>query len=470
MLLKDVDDRKALYESITTNNATFGVAVIFILHIRPKNAAMSTSTLTTAHTNGTFSTATSKHCDPVEELQIIQEGRQAIEDIGLFDEEFRLVKYDDKRVFAMATEPIVAMKKMIQAKKVIRNTFQASPTATVNISGGCELGSLFELTSDYFGDPVNVASKLGEDTAGPGELLVSFGGREVEFITKLQSRATFELGTVEVSGVKIEYYLMEENDEVGISRTTSFTQRLLCCLGSKKQGLQGGAGAGATTGAGAGQARSIKPPVADSVNVPRSSMLDKQVSMLGENHGKMQDHEKLVAPEGVEWEELVMLQSDLSGFTRLTKKYGILHFMTLILNCRKIFQRHLLESDGEILKYDGDNNICKFKTTKSAIEFVHNVTEDLDKYNEGKEKDFQIRAKIGMAKGLVLVSDDGDIVGDGWEECCALSEGLAEVGEVLISEDIKVDLDGLDVKCEFEQRPPSEDPEMGTHYNLTLHR
>jgi len=39
--------------------------------------------------------------------------------------------------------------------------------------------------------------------------------------------------------------------------------------------------------------------------------------------------------------DCVMLQSDMSGFTRLTKQYGILHFLTLVMHCRIIFKRHL---------------------------------------------------------------------------------------------------------------------------------
>lgn len=524
MLLRDVPDRKTLYNDITANNSTQAQAVILILHIKPKQitsfAFRSSKTLDTAHTAQTSTTAQSKHCDPIEELQLIQAARAVFEENGLFNDTFTLVKYDDKRIFAMCTDGVVAMEKMIQAKQLIETQFASLETATVNVSGGCEEGALFELVNDYFGDPVNVASKLAEDTAGSGELLVSFGGKEAQYIRKFRNRADFIKGSVEVSKVQIEYYFMEEKEPV------SFMEKICCLVGSGSGG-KGGSGncanvpRGGLRGSAISNADSAKnsAPVdlrsstksstlkaipektaakEQALGNPNNEIYDldskpqnksKQqgsqddtiitgVDILDENGQNMLLHDTLsshnnprpVTPPGAEWEELVMLQSDLSGFTRLTKKYGILHFMTLILNCRKIFNMHLFECDGEILKYDGDNNICKFTSTEQAIEYVLRVRADLDKYNEGKEEDFQIRAKMGMAKGSVIVSQDGDIVGDAWEQCCYLSEEMAKVGEILISEEIKSDLKGLSFNCEFEKRLPNEEEEMEMeiHYNLTL--
>lgn len=142
--------------------------------------------------------------------------------------------------------------------------------------------------------------------------------------------------------------------------------------------------------------------------------------------------------------------------------------MTLILNCRKVFNKHFQKYNGQLLKYDGDNIVCKFTNSTDAIQYGVQVSKDIDAYNDGKEKDHQIRVKIGMGKGLVLISEDGDIAGDGWEDCCMLSEGLAEVGEILVSEAIKQDLDGGTnrLNCKFEPRAETE--EMGAHYNVTF--
>eukprot|EP00551_Chaetoceros_affinis_P010195 CAMPEP_0203675340 /NCGR_PEP_ID=MMETSP0090-20130426/19841_1 /ASSEMBLY_ACC=CAM_ASM_001088 /TAXON_ID=426623 /ORGANISM="Chaetoceros affinis, Strain CCMP159" /LENGTH=628 /DNA_ID=CAMNT_0050541501 /DNA_START=210 /DNA_END=2096 /DNA_ORIENTATION=- len=570
MLLREVQDRKILYDDITKNISTHALAVIFILHIKPRDmnsqkslaaaaaantnnngdgdgkAAMNFQSSKTLDTTVTNQTASSKHINPLEELEVIQAVRTLFESNDLFDDmvsteggnnnnnnnknvrgsgnaknmgngKFTLVKYDDKRIFAMCTDPLTAMSKMIFARNLIRDHFRNHPTAIIDLSGGCELGKLFEMVNDYFGDPVNVASKLGEDTAGAGELLVSFGGEEETYIKKFRSRADFIKGSVEVSKVQIDYYFMEEKEpKVG------FMEKICCLAGSGSGPLRGGGGGNSKVATRAIVVPETTVAREQAVTNPSPTAYTEDgkydlsgkpsndstlgVDILDENGQNMRHTpqsdlppqapmERPTTPPGAGWEEIVMLQSDLSGFTRLTKKYGILHFMTLILQCRKVFNTHLEKYGGEIIKYDGDNIICKFRSnsslsydkdgdsaggggiysssaTQRAIQYVLAVRADLDQYNSGREEDFQIRAKIGMAKGAVIVTDDGDIVGDAWEECCELSEGMAKVGEILITEEIKADLEKLEVQfnCEFEARVTGEEEkhEMGTHYNLTL--
>jgi len=48
-----------------------------------------------------------------------------------------------------------------------------APIGEVNLCVGIGYGRILQLDDDLFGDEVNVAYKLGEDVAGPGEVLVS---------------------------------------------------------------------------------------------------------------------------------------------------------------------------------------------------------------------------------------------------------------------------------------------------------
>jgi class 3 adenylate cyclase len=444
MLLRKVSDRNALYKSITRNNQTQGLAVILILRVRPK-VLTSSQTVQTIGTTSTFNSHESKRLDPIEELHIIQRVRQLFEeDDVLLDHQFSVVKYDDHRIFILCDDPVIAMERMLRARKIVNDEFASSQTASITIRGGCESGGIFELQGDYFGAPVNTASKLGDDTAEPNELLVSFDGDEARCIKKMKHRATFELGRVEVSGVVIDFYYMEEKEP----RQSPFSKLLSCCIPNDRS--RGSLNVEKQEPDGGGKD--------DSNNITtRSSQIVKE---------PCEKHPESCETLGAEWKELIMLQSDLSGFTRLTKKYGILHFMTLIMNCRKIFEHQLNACDGEVLKYDGDNIICRFPCSKVAISCVLEIYRDIEEYNKDKEEDFQIRCKIGMAKGIVLVSSQGDIMGDGWEDCCTLSEEMAKVGEILITEEIKNDLKGIAVDCKFEPRPETED--MAPHYNLTL--
>jgi len=57
--------------------------------------------------------------------------------------------------------------------------------AQLRVSGGVAFGDVLRVGNDLFGDPVNRSSKLGEDLAEPGELLLA-----EEVFAKLPSEKT----------------------------------------------------------------------------------------------------------------------------------------------------------------------------------------------------------------------------------------------------------------------------------------
>ena len=70
-----------------------------------------------------------------------------------------------------------------------------------------------------------------------------------------------------------------------------------------------------------------------------------------------------------------MVQSDMSGFTRLTSKYGIEHFLRLVFQCRKIFGHHTERFGGSILKYDGDNIVGLYPDPECCMQSIRLIRE-----------------------------------------------------------------------------------------------
>jgi len=124
-----------------------------------------------------------------------------------------------------------------------------------------------------------------------------------------------------------------------------------------------------------------------------------------------------------------------------------------------------------VVKYDGDNVIAKFATCEEAVQGVRAIHADVAAFNEGKEKDFQIRIKLGMSSGEVLMIGH-DIVGEAWEDCCLLGEDTAEVGEVLVTESVKINLGESEVAKEFHfegrAAEADDDGKILKHYNLSF--
>jgi len=452
MLLEDDDEEtsRSNYQLIRQNYASPGVAVILIIRMSRLNS--------------------NEEIEPLDELDIIQKTRAVFSEKNVFNKQFQLVKYDDHRIFVMSTDPIMAMKGMLRAKELIGTVDINSDDVNLQITGGCEYGDLYELPNDYFGNPVNIASKLAEDTAKPGQLLVSFGSLSPNPIN-FMPRVTFFPSVVEVSGVSIEHYIMTQKPKSQLFRALSDRK-----VKNRSSGSSSNRSLRAT------KSPSVRPstPKMD-LEVEYAGLMAQSSSSLGAEYAKvimskginMRTKERSVGKhlplqpkkQGPGFESMVLLQSDLSGFTRLTKQYGILHFLKLVLNCRKAFKRSIVNFPGKIIKYDGDNIICRFKTSKDALDCVFEIMKDIQTYNFRKKKDYQIHVKFGIAKGEAIIAKDGDIVGHAWEECCSLSEDIAKVGDILISEEVRKDLLATSSDYNFDLRKNEDD--VHRHYNVT---
>ena len=87
----------------------------------------------------------------------------------------RMLKYEADNCFAIFPEPLAA----VNAAIAMQHAFRAANLLTsddldIHISCGIDYGKVLIVAhEDCFGDPVNRASKMGEDVAGAGEILVT---------------------------------------------------------------------------------------------------------------------------------------------------------------------------------------------------------------------------------------------------------------------------------------------------------
>jgi len=379
--------------------------------------------------------------DQMNQLGILMLVRSALESRIFHDEEVQLIKYDDQRIFAYAKKPEDAMRAALETQLICKDIDARHDDIKLEVSVGIEYGHLLLLPGDYFGDPVNIASKLGEDTAEPGDLLISSNIRqaisEAEDFAQTFSCLDIEKLAILISGVTIKY------SKITVKPATAVDALL----------------PGFTI-----------PTADEATDAAKASGSDERVKCMELLGADASAQEAVI---NVLKTDCVMLQSDMSGFTRLTKQYGILHFLTLVIHCRIIFRKQLAAFNGSVVKYDGDNVIAKFATCDDAIRGVRAIHTDVEAFNEGKDKDYQIRIKLGMSSGEVLMIHH-DIVGEAWEDCCLLGEDTAEVGEVLVTKSVKLSLGESDLAKEFvfEPRLTDEDKDGNAlqHYNLAFGR
>ncbi len=125
---------------------------------------------------------------------------------------------------------------------------------------------------------------------------------------------------------------------------------------------------------------------------------------------------------------------DMAGFSRLTLRCGILHFLGMIRRMSVISEPIVVQFGGRVIKQEADNLFAVFPDVVSAIEASFSILKDLSAANTGLPDDQDIYAGIGIGYGEVLVVGDDDIYGSEMNLACKLGEDLARRGEILLTE------------------------------------
>lgn len=130
---------------------------------------------------------------------------------------------------------------------------------------------------------------------------------------------------------------------------------------------------------------------------------------------------------------------DMSGFTRLTLRHGILHYLSLIRQMVKRVEPEIRRHRGRIVKQEADNVYAAFPNTALALAAAIKVRDSLHQANLGDEEAFEIYVSMGVGHGPVL--DLGyDMWGAEFNLTCKLGEDVADRDEILLTEAARSDL------------------------------
>lgn len=114
-----------------------------------------------------------------------------------------LVKFEADNGFAIFPEPLAAVRTCIS----LNMAFDAANILTpedldIRISCGIDFGKILLIeNNDFFGNAVNRASKLGEDTANPGEILIT---NEAMKLIPDEAGIKHEKIKISISGIEID--------------------------------------------------------------------------------------------------------------------------------------------------------------------------------------------------------------------------------------------------------------------------
>lgn len=132
-------------------------------------------------------------------------------------------------------------------------------------------------------------------------------------------------------------------------------------------------------------------------------------------------------------ETRAILVLDMSGFSRCTEQNGIVCFLLMIHQMKRLAVPAVEEAGGILVKAEADNLLCLFEDVDAAIGAAREILRRLDEANADTPADRHLGAAIGIGFGHVLNVDERDLFGHEVNLACKLGEDIAKEGEILLT-------------------------------------
>lgn len=149
------------------------------------------------------------------------------------------------------------------------------------------------------------------------------------------------------------------------------------------------------------------------------------------------DIDRRLAIEGELWhhygDERAVLVFDMSGFSTLTNRYGIVHFLSMVRRMQLTTEPIIGRYRGTLVKFEADNCYAMFPDVAAAIRAACEINAAFKIANESTPDELDIRIACGIDHGRILVVSGEDFFGNAVNRACKLGEDLAGPGEILVT-------------------------------------
>jgi adenylate cyclase len=133
-------------------------------------------------------------------------------------------------------------------------------------------------------------------------------------------------------------------------------------------------------------------------------------------------------------ETLAVLVLDMCRFSRLTLRYGIIHFLAMIQRLHDIAEPVITQAGGRIVKKEADNIFCVFPIVPQAVEAAEALLRRLEEVNAVLPADWDLQVSGGIGYGETLLVGAEDLYGSEVNVASKLGEDIAAEGEILLTE------------------------------------
>lgn len=145
-----------------------------------------------------------------------------------------------------------------------------------------------------------------------------------------------------------------------------------------------------------------------------------------------QIEERLWEKFGAEYAVFVL---DMSGFSLLTRKYGIVHYLSMVRRMQLTTEPIVKSYGGFMIKYEADNCFAVFPEPLAAVNAAIAMQHAFRAANLVTSDDLDIHISCGIDYGKILIVGKEDCFGDPVNRASKMGEDLANSGEILITKE-----------------------------------
>ena len=131
--------------------------------------------------------------------------------------------------------------------------------------------------------------------------------------------------------------------------------------------------------------------------------------------------------------EYAVFVLDMSGFSLLTRKYGIVHYLSMVRRMQLTTEPIVKSYGGSMIKYEADNCFAVFPDPLSAVNAAIAMQHAFVASNLLTSDDLDIHISCGIDYGKLLIIGHEDCFGDPVNRASKIGEDLAMAGEILIT-------------------------------------
>lgn len=131
--------------------------------------------------------------------------------------------------------------------------------------------------------------------------------------------------------------------------------------------------------------------------------------------------------------EVAVFILDMSGFSLLTRKYGIVHYLSMVRRMQLTTEPIVRSFGGSMIKYEADNCFAVFPDPLAAVHAAIAMQHAFHAQNLLTSDDLDIHISCGIDYGKILMVGHRDCFGDPVNRASKMGEDVANAGEILIT-------------------------------------